>query len=173
MAAPSYIIEPLVLPADLTAPEAGDFREFCALSDAVVLQTWGNLDRATTPEARLAAWRDDDYKQLRLFFIRLEGKMVARAWIRFPMRENTHGALVRVDVLDDFTGKGLGCRLLAHLEKEAAVEQRTTLLSFTEHVADFDPDGPEFSGPPQVQAASLQMPGRSGSQRAPGTAWSR
>lgn len=62
MTTPAYRIEPLVLPASLDSPDAADFLEFSDLSDARVLQTWGNLDRATPRSARLEAWRDDDYK---------------------------------------------------------------------------------------------------------------
>ena len=78
----SYRIEPLVLPASLEAAGAADFLEYSELSDALVLETWGNLDRATPRDARLEAWRDDDYQQMRLFYVRLDGRMAARSWIR-------------------------------------------------------------------------------------------
>lgn len=136
-----YLIEPLVLPSSLYVPEAEEFLEFSALSDALVLETWGNLDRATSPEARLEAWRSDSYKQLKLYYIRNDGAMVARCWIRFPLRENLSDALVRVDVLKAFAGKGMGQQLLRHAEAVAAGQGRKTLQSFTEHPAAFDPDG--------------------------------
>lgn len=136
-----YPIEPLVLPASLEAPDAADFLEYSDLSDALVLETWGNLDRAMPREARLEAWRDDDYQQMRLFFVRLDGRMAARSWIRLPLEENLQDAMVRVDVLNGFTGRGIGRALLKHAEDVAANSGRTTLQSFTEHPPAFDPDG--------------------------------
>lgn len=136
-----YPIEPLVLPASLEAPDAADFLEYSELSDALVLETWGNLDRAMPREARLEAWRDDDYQQMRLFFVRLDGRMAARSWIRLPLEENLQDAMVRVDVLNGFTGRGIGRALLKHAEDVAANSGRTTLQSFTEHPPAFDPDG--------------------------------
>jgi hypothetical protein len=47
------VIEPLVLPSAVGAPDAGDFLQFGALSDALVLETWGNPDRTSPPAARL------------------------------------------------------------------------------------------------------------------------
>jgi GNAT superfamily N-acetyltransferase len=129
----SYRIEPLVLPASLEAPDAADFLEYSELSDALVLETWGNLDRAMPREARLEAWRDDEYQQMRLFFVRLDGRLAARSWIRLPLEENLQDAMVRVDVLNEFTGRGIGRALLN--------SGRTTLQSFTEHPPGFDPDG--------------------------------
>ncbi|WP_247041873.1 GNAT family N-acetyltransferase [Arthrobacter rhizosphaerae] len=147
MTSPPYLIEPLVLPASLEHPDAEEFLEFNALTDARVLETWGNLDRATPPAARLEAWRDDSYKQFRMYFIRNEGTMVARSWIWFPLKENLGDALVRVDVLNAFEGKGMGQQLLRHAETLAAERGRRTLQSFTEHPAAFDPDGPGLLKP--------------------------
>jgi hypothetical protein len=73
----------------------------------VVLETWGNPDRTSPPAARLQYWRDSQYTQLRIFFVRVDGRMVARSWIRFPLQDNVHTALLRVDVLREFTGRGI------------------------------------------------------------------
>ena len=47
-----------------------------------------------------------------------------------------------MDVLDGFTRRGIGTALLRHAEDLAASADRTILQSFTEHPADFDPEGP-------------------------------
>ena len=138
---PSYRIDSLALPASSDAPDAADFLEFSDLSDALVLETWGNLDRAMPRKARLEAWRDDEYKQMRLFFVRLDGSMVARSWIRLPLKEDRADAYVRVDVRREFGGRGIGRALLRHIEALAAEQGRSTLQSFTEHAPGFDPDG--------------------------------
>lgn len=106
--APSFHIEPLVLPSKTGSSDAADFLEFNELSDALILEAWGNLDLANPREARLESWRDDDYKQAQFYYVRLDGRMVARSSIGLPLAENLHVAMVRVDVLHEFTGRGLG-----------------------------------------------------------------
>ena len=57
MTTPSYLIEPARrLPGRSCRsmpPDAADFLEFSDLCDALVLETWGNLDRATPARGRL------------------------------------------------------------------------------------------------------------------------
>ncbi|WP_307106375.1 GNAT family N-acetyltransferase [Arthrobacter globiformis] len=145
--APSFRIEPLILPSSTQSPEATDFLEFSELSDALILETWGNLDLAAPREARLESWRDDDYKQARFYFVRVNGRMVARSSIGLPLAENLDVAMVRVDVLNEFTGRGIGQMLLRHAEEFAARHGRTTVQSSTEHAAGFDPHGPGILKP--------------------------
>ncbi|WP_395398365.1 GNAT family N-acetyltransferase [Arthrobacter sp. UC242_113] len=147
MTTPSYRIEPLFLPASLDASDATDFLEFSDLSDAVALELWGNLDRAAPPKARLESWRDDDYAKLRLYFVRLDGRMVARSWVRLTQKENLQDAFLRVDVLNGFSGRGIGLALLRHAEALATEDGRSTLQSFTEHAPGFDLDGPGILRP--------------------------
>jgi GNAT superfamily N-acetyltransferase len=139
---PSLRIEPLVLPSSTDSPAAKDFLEFSELSDALILETWGNLDLAAPREARLESWRDDDYKQLQFYFVRVDGRMVARSSIGLPQAENLHVALVRADVLNEFSGSKIGQTLLLHAEEIAARLGRTTLQSYTEHPASLDSHGP-------------------------------
>lgn len=142
MTTPTYRIEPLQLPESLDAADAGTFLEFGELCDALVLQTWGNLDRATPAEARLRYWRDTPYQRTRLFYVRVDGRMVARAWVRFDLQENLRSALGHVQVLPGFAGRGIGRSLLRHTEALALADGRTILQTFTEHPADYDADGP-------------------------------
>ncbi|WP_346926257.1 GNAT family N-acetyltransferase [uncultured Arthrobacter sp.] len=147
MTAATYRIEPLILPAALDSADAGDFLEFSELSDTLVLESWGNLDRATPPGARLRYWRDDAYSRMQFFFVRVDGRMVARSWIRCEQQENLGSALIHVDVLNGFTGRGIGRALLAHVEATAIADGRSVLMTFTEHQADFDADGPDVLRP--------------------------
>ena len=52
-----------------------------------------------------------------------------------------------MDVLNDFTGRGIGRALLAHVEALAAADGRNVLMTFTEHPADFEADGPDVLKP--------------------------
>jgi GNAT superfamily N-acetyltransferase len=135
-----YRIERLVLPAALDSADAGNFLEVGALCDALTLQTWGNLDRSTPPQARLQFWRDNAYREIQHFFVRQDRRMAARSWIRFELRENLGSAFVHVDVLEEFSGRGIGRALLRHAEALAAAAGRSILQSYTEHPAGPDPD---------------------------------
>ena len=142
-----FRIEPLILPESIDAPDAVDFLAFSQLCDALVLEGWGNLDRAAPPGARLRFWRDDAYTRIRLFFVRVDGRMVARSWISCELQENLGSALLHVAVLKAYTGHGIGRALLHHGESLAVADGRTVLMSFTEHPADFDVDGPDVITP--------------------------
>jgi GNAT superfamily N-acetyltransferase len=154
---PPYLIQQLTLPgavdpaaADpaVAAPAAaGEFLEYAELCDELELQTWGNLDRASSAAARLQFWRDTPYSRQRLFFVRVDGRMVARSWIRFELQENLGSALLYVNVLDSVAGLGIGRALLEHAEALAGADGRTMLQTFTEHPADFDVDGPNVIKP--------------------------
>lgn len=143
----TYLIEPLTLPETIDAPDAADFHEFGRLCDALTLETWGSLDRATAPPARLRFWRDNAYTRMRIFFVRVDGRMAAKSWIRFEQQENLGRALLHVAVLRAYAGRGIGRALLQHAEELAAADGRSVLMSFTEHPADFDADGPDVIAP--------------------------
>ena len=147
MTSATYLIEPLTLPETIDAPDAADFHEFGRLCDALTLETWGSLDRATAPPARLRFWRDNAYTRMRIFFVRVDGRMAAKSWIRFEQQENLGRALLHVAVLRAYAGRGIGRALLQHAEELAAADGRSVLMSFTEHPADFDADGPDVIAP--------------------------
>ena len=73
--------------------------------------------------------------------------MVARSWVRLTQRENLQDAFLRVDVLNGFSGRGIGLALLRHAEALATEDGRSTLQSFTEHAPGFDLDGPGILRP--------------------------
>lgn len=147
MNAATYRIEALALPESLDAPDAAEFLEVGQLCDALTLETWGSLDRATTAQACLRYWRDNAYSRMRIFFVRVDGQMAARSWVRFEQQENLGSALLHVAVLKAYAGRGIGRALLEHAEALAAADGRTVLKSFTEHPADFDTRGPDMLAP--------------------------
>ena len=147
MTAATYNIDPLVIPAALDSADAGDFLAVGELCDALTLETWGNLDRSAAPAARLQGWRDNAYRTVRLFFVRQGGRVVGSSWIRCEIQENLRSALLHVQVLNEFAGRGIGQALLKHAQALVAAEGRTILQSFTEHPADFDADAPGLIRP--------------------------
>lgn len=143
----AYAIEPLHLPETLDAADAAEFVEFGQLCDALTLETWGHLDRSTPAAGRLRYWRDNPYTRTRLFFVRVDGEMVAKSWVRFEQQENRTSALLHVAVLNAYAGRGIGRALLQHAEALAGADGRTVLMTFTEHPADFDAEGPDVMTP--------------------------
>lgn len=134
----------------------------------------GNADRLLPLQARLLYWRDNPYTQVRLFFLRLDGRMVARSWIRFGVRENLQTAILHVIVLTEFRGRGLGRAILVHAEELAASRGCTTLQTFTEHPADFDAGGPGLLTPATgTGGVCRQKPTGSVPPSVPSTDWSR
>jgi GNAT superfamily N-acetyltransferase len=142
-----YRIAPLVLPATLDSPEAGDFLAAAELCDAVQQDIWGNLDRSEPSAALLQEWRSDSYREVRVFFVRQAGRMVGVSWIRFELQENLRSAFLHVQVRPAFTGRGIGRALLQHAQELAAAQGRTILQTYTEHPADFEPEGPGLLRP--------------------------
>lgn len=160
MTAATYRIERLTVPDSLESPDAADFLGVGELCDALTLETWGNLDRATPPAARLQFWRDNDYRQVQLFFVRQDGRMAARSWVRCEVRENLRSAMVHVDVLGEFSGRGIGQALLRHAEELAAAAGRTILQSYTEHPAGFDPDDRDTTVGPATGSGAVPADAR-------------
>ncbi len=138
------------------------------LCDELELQTWGNLDRSMSVAARRQYWQDTAYSRLRLFFVRVEGRMAAKSWVRFELQENLSSALLFVNVLDAFAGRGIGRALLEHAEALAAADGRTILQTFTEHPAHFDVAGPNLirpatgTGALPADARGVRFAGRAG-----------
>jgi GNAT superfamily N-acetyltransferase len=122
-------IHELHLPASLDAPDAGEFLEYCEVLDAMLLDLWGHLDLAASLPARLAGWADNDYRRLRNFYLRLEGRIVGRGFVELSLKDNLNSAWLRVDVARAYRRRGLGTRMLEHLEAVAREEGRHVLMA--------------------------------------------
>ena len=108
------------------------------LWDDLVLETLGKPGPGHSAGGPAPVLAGRPYSRMRLFFVRVDGRMVASSWIRCELQENLSSALLHVDVLNDFTGRGIGRALLEHTEALAVADGRTILQTFTEHPADFD-----------------------------------
>ena len=93
-----------------------DFLEFIELCDALVLQTWGNLDRSASrgsPPPVLAG------HPLHAGCGSSSSGSTGAWWPvlgPFELQENLRQRAAEVDVLDEFTGRGIGRALLGHAE---------------------------------------------------------
>lgn len=149
MSAP-YRVQRLELPDSLHGPGASEFLEFSELTDAVERQIWGHDDRCSPPEFRLGVWRDTRYELTSLFLVRDGERMVGRGWCQLSLKEDRDRASVRAEVLDGFTGRGIGRLLLAAATEEATRHGRTLLNTFTEHPIGFELGGPDAQAPAVV-----------------------
>ncbi|MEZ2390796.1 GNAT family N-acetyltransferase [bacterium RCC_150] len=124
---PDLTIQELHLPKSMEDADGGEFRELCAVLDAVALGTWGNLDRASSARARLAAWQDTPYWSSRNFVARSGGGIVGHASCEFPLKDNVDAAWLCVDVLEEYRGQGIGTALL-RMAEEASLKQGRHVL---------------------------------------------
>ncbi|MHC6221892.1 GNAT family N-acetyltransferase [Arthrobacter sp. MMS24-S77] len=139
---PDSRIHELHLPESLEGPDGQEFRELSAAMDAMVLETWGNLDRASSAPARLAGWRDTPYEVSRNFLARVDGGIVGYASCQVPLKDNVGTAWLHVDVLQRYRGHGIGTALLRTVEDVAKALGRHVLQAHTEHPARSEGSGP-------------------------------
>ncbi|MFJ3956136.1 GNAT family N-acetyltransferase [Arthrobacter sp. NPDC090010] len=139
----TFTIEQLVLPDSVDSPDAGDFLQLCELTNVLIQAAQGSLDLATPNGARLTMWQESPYHRLEVFFIRCEGRIVARAWIHFPRQENLDTAWLGLGVHPDFEGRGMGRALAEHLETVALSHGRTVVQTGTEHSVGADEESGE------------------------------
>lgn len=130
-----YRVERLRLPLSLQGPGADDFLEYSRLADAVQRQTWGHEDRCSPPEYRLRVWRDSAYDETVLLCVRDGSRMVGRGSCQVTLKEDLDRAAVRAEVLEEFSGRGIGRLLLEAAIEEARRRGRTLVNTFTEHPA--------------------------------------
>ncbi|MFK4299543.1 GNAT superfamily N-acetyltransferase [Arthrobacter sp. GAS37] len=130
---PDFSIHELHLPESLDGPDGEDFRELSSVMDAMVLETWGSLDRASSAQDRLAGWRDTPYEASRNFFARVDGSIVGYSSCQVPLKDNVHTAWLHVDVLEGHRRHGIGTALLRTVEGIAKAEGRHVLQAHTEH----------------------------------------
>ncbi|NYD76993.1 GNAT family N-acetyltransferase [Arthrobacter cupressi] len=155
-------IHELHLPASLDGAEAAEFREYCEVLDRILLEHWGHLDLAASLPARLTSWADNDYRRLRNFYLRADGRIVGRGFVELSLKDNLSSAWLRVDIAAPYRRRGLGGKLLRHLESVAREEGRSVLMA-----SSGDPDRPENG--PEVLASPVgtgAVP-----RNAPGTAF--
>ncbi|UKA61930.1 GNAT family N-acetyltransferase [Arthrobacter sp. FW306-04-A] len=139
---PDFSIHEFDLPESLEGPDGEVFRELSSAMDATVLETWGNLDRASSAAVRLAAWRDTPYEVSRNFLARVDGGIVGYASCHVPLKDNVGTAWLHVDVLQRHRRLGIGTALLRTVEEVATAQGRHVLQAHTEHPVGFEGTGP-------------------------------
>lgn len=125
-------IEPLHFPSSADAPDAGPFLEMVDLRNDIEAAALGNRDLAVSGTALLPEYQDK-WIDKRVHVARLGGPMVGRVFLELPGEEGARTALIEVEVLPDFRGRGIGSALLAHAEAMADEAGRPVIEAYILH----------------------------------------
>ncbi|GAA1443340.1 GNAT family N-acetyltransferase [Leifsonia poae] len=139
--APPTIAE-LPIPARIGTPESAAFEEMVAVMNGVAVALWHNDDFVYTAEAELASFQAREFHDKIVFVAVVDGVIVGRVVVDFPLEEDAVTATLLVDVVPGMRGRGIGSALLAHGEEFAADGGRTAVSAYTEHPAATLHDGP-------------------------------
>ncbi|MFJ8893431.1 GNAT family N-acetyltransferase [Leifsonia sp. NPDC102414] len=129
------------LPERLGTPESAAFEELVSVMNGIAYELWGNDDFVYTAEAELASFRAQEFHEKLIFAAVLDGAIVGRVVVDFPLEEDAITATLLVDVAPAIRGRGIGAALLAKGEELAADGGRTALSAYTEHPVGSLPDG--------------------------------
>ena len=125
-------ITPIRVPDDVNAPEAADFRAAAEVRNRVGAATRGADYVDVTAEQMLVHWKTED-EEVHGWLIRSGGTLAGRAMMYIPLEEGSRRAQLRVELLPEFWGRGLGRRALSFLEERARERGRDILQSWSEH----------------------------------------
>lgn len=121
------------LPERLGTPESALFEQVVSVMNGIAYELWGNDDFVYTAEAELASYLAQEFHEKLIFAAVLDGAVVGRVVVDFPLEEDAVTATLLVDVAPAARGRGIGSALLAKGEELAADGGRTTVSAYTEH----------------------------------------
>ena len=137
-----FSVEELVVPASMDRPDAADFAASVEIMAQSELEGYGHDELRMTPAEVLPSWQDAASPR-RLFGVRIEGAIVARAMYHYIAGE-PGTCWVMIAVLPAFRGRGIGTAIADHVEDLARQEGHTKVVSYD--VAT-DAPGPRVEAP--------------------------
>lgn len=123
-----FTVEELVVPASMNQGDANDFAASVEIMAATELEGYGHDELRMTPAEVLPVWQDAASPR-RLFGVRIEGALVARAMYEVLLAD-TATCWAMVNVLPAFRGRGIGTALASHVEALARTEGRSKIISY-------------------------------------------
>jgi len=130
----TFTVEELTIPSSIDAADAADFAASIAVRNEVEALGYGTHDLAPEPAELLPAFHDPASPR-RLFGVRVDGALVARAYFEVNTGEETPVAWATVEVLPSHRGRGIGTALAEHVEALALDREKL-------YVYVVSPDGP-------------------------------
>jgi len=129
------LIDELVIPATADAPDAADFAAAVDIAMTVEAEGYRTDDLRLTAAESLPWWQDPSSPR-RLFGVRLEGRLVARAMYD-RLVTDPDNAWAMVQVLAPYRNRGIGTALADAIERHVRAEGRAKILAYA-----VSPDGP-------------------------------
>lgn len=125
-----YAVEEVIPPLSLDEPGAADFIAAVDIKNALEAEGWGTSELSFTAAESLPGWHDAK-QPIRLFIVRAEGTVIARAYYNTLADDDTGTAWIGGGVLAPFRRQGIGQLLLDHIDGIARAEGRTKLIIYT------------------------------------------
>lgn len=129
----TLLIEELPIPADPDDVSFADYARVLAVRNAHEAQVMGLAARYLDPVEALPSFQNEVHMCQRLFAGRLDGEIVARAFLRWSTGPGTRIAWTSGDVLPRARRRGVGTTLFDHVEGVAQASGRTVIQLFAMH----------------------------------------
>jgi len=106
-----HSVEEILPPLTIDADDAADFIAATAVKNAIEEEGYGTDELSYTAAESLPGWHDAD-RPIRLFVVRVDGRIVARAFYSIKLADETRTAWIGGGVLAPFRDDGIGTALL-------------------------------------------------------------
>lgn len=126
----AFTVEELRIPARIEDADAADFIATVDVRNAVEAEVWGSDEGTWTAAELLPGWQSE-HEPHRLFGVRVDGRVVARAMFETRLGEAADTAWVVVQVLPEYRRRGIGTALADRVEAIAAESRVRKLIVYT------------------------------------------
>jgi GNAT superfamily N-acetyltransferase len=123
-----WVVDELVIPATVDAVDAADYLACADIINRNEAEAYGTAELWHDPSATLPWWQDPANPH-RLFAVRVDGE-IAGCGVYEYLAADTTNSWMRVNVLSDHRGRGVGSALAEHAEAIARAEGRSKILSY-------------------------------------------
>ena len=131
-----FTVDEVHPPRSLDEPGAEDFIAAVAVRNALEAEGYGTDELSYTPEESLPGWHDKN-QPIRLFVVRVDGRVVARAYYNTLADDDTGTAWIGGGVLAPYRRQGIGQALIDHVIDVAVADGRHKLIVYAvSHDAD-------------------------------------